>query len=129
MKFSRLILFFFISTLLFSCGQDMTSSLSSGGSTSSSSSSTSSSNCYCTTEVDPVCAYTNSKQITFRNGCLAQCAGLRYNSGECSSDDCDSDSGPVCGILDEGKTPSVYTDECALLRAGADQVSDSRCGI
>ncbi len=121
MKFIK---FVFIFIFLSSCGQDLTSGvLSSGGSTSTSD------NCFCTSDVNPVCAYTNSKQITFRNGCLAQCAGLRYKSGQCSSDDCDSNSGPVCGSINEDLDPNVYSDECALLRAGANQVQDSECGL
>ncbi|MAF77848.1 MAG: hypothetical protein CME63_18155 [Halobacteriovoraceae bacterium] len=124
LKKSYILLFSLI--FIVSCGQDVTSNMLTTG---SSSSAASSNNCSCSNQVDPVCATANGQYITYRNGCLAQCAGLRYTTGQCSMDDCDSDSGPVCGVIDEDLSPRVYSNECSLLKAGADQVVDSECNL
>ncbi len=112
--------------ILTSCGQDMSSTnFSAGSSTSTSSSST----CGCNTDSYPVCANVNGRNVTFKNGCLAQCSGYRYTTGSCTGDDCDSNSGAVCGIINEDLSPRIYSNECSLLQAGADQVVDSRCNL
>lgn len=120
---------FYLATLLFllsSCGQDLTNGALKMGTTTSAATT---SNCGCPATVDPVCVSMNQTSLTFKNGCLAQCAGYQYTSGGCTTDTCNSNSGPVCGTLNTDLSPKVYTDECSLLRAGANQVANSDCGL
>lgn len=120
---------FFILTflsLLSSCGQDLSNGAMRTGTTTSAATS---SDCGCPKTVDPVCVNMNQTSLTFKNGCLAQCAGYQYTSGGCTTNTCNSYSGPVCGTLSSDLTPKVYTDECSLLRAGANQVASSDCGL
>ncbi len=120
--------FYFLSALFLitSCGQDITSGVLTTG---SSSSAATANTCGCESTVDPVCANANGQYVSFKNGCLAQCSGFRYTMGSCSSDNCNSNSGPVCGVVNVELSPRVYSDECALLKAGADQVEDSECDL
>jgi len=116
-------------TLIFlftSCGQDLTN----GALRNSTSTSTvTASECNCSKLVDPVCVTFNGSSLTYINGCLAQCDGHQYKSGPCTTDSCNSNSGPVCGTISTDTHPQVYTDECSLLQAGANQVANGQCGI
>ncbi len=119
----------YLYTILFfltSCGQDITSGVLTTGSSSSASTAN---NCGCEKTIDPVCANANGRMVSFKNGCLAQCSGFQYTMGSCSSDDCNSNSGPVCGVINVELSPRVYSNECNLLKAGADQVEDSECDL
>lgn len=119
----------YIVSLIFfltSCGQDVTSGILTTG---SSSSAVTSNDCGCENITEPVCADVNGNMIPFKNGCLAQCSGFQYTMGNCSNSDCNSNSGPVCGVVNVQLSPRVYSNECALLKAGADQVQDSECNL
>jgi hypothetical protein len=114
------------SLFIFSCGKDVSQEVFNSSATSTSSATTP---CSCSKDISPVCADVNGKLVSFKNGCLAQCSGYSYTVGECSSQDCNPESGAVCGSISSDLSPRVYSDECALLKAGADQVSDSKCDL
>lgn len=123
---------FYSFTLLFlltSCGQDLTNGALRIG---TSASGAAASDCNCPTTVDPVCVSFNGTSLTYKNGCLAQCDGRQYISGACTANNCNSNSGAVCGTRNSNQNPPVYqiySDECALLKAGSDQVTNDKCNL
>lgn len=127
----KLIGYISILLILFSCGQE----LRTGSSKGSSSSNFSGLTCSCSDLRQPVCGFDGSRYITFLNSCIAQCNGFDYTNGTCAPSvgaQCNQSSGEVCGVpacpSESNCQPAgIYSDECALLAAGAAKVDLSQC--
>lgn len=135
----KLVMKYFIPLLLFvliGCGQDLTRNPGARSDRTDYSALT----CSCGDYSSPVCGFNGTQYITFLNGCIAQCNGFSYTSGACApqsgsaQQQCDSNSGQVCGIppcTTQGSCPgaSVYSDQCELQSNNATQVDLSQCSL
>lgn len=125
----------FILIFIVSCGQDLTS-LGRGNSGKASSNSQSPLMCSCSDAKDYVCGSNGEINMTFLNGCIAQCNGFSYTQGACQAGEevpsCDENIKDVCGqpaCADTSNCPSpgIYSNQCTLVNSGATQVDMSEC--
>lgn len=96
--------------------------------------------CTCPSFRSPVCDM--DRNISIDNSCIAQCIGVNYKQGPCSSPQstsCNNSSGSVCGQpqmqpCPEGfscqqvmPAPITYSSECEMQAANAAFISNGNC--